>query len=120
MEFAQPGSSNPSLLKGILARRFRANPIFRLFRHTELAPEHQETFAGLAEDPDQFGVLVPASHAGLGVLAVDQDTARLFSGLKRPGPLPEACGAAGSIATTAGSPNSCWMESSRSSARVSS
>lgn len=90
MEFAQPGSSNPSLLKGILARRFRANPIFRLFRHTELAPEHQQTFAGLAEDPDQFGVLVPASHAGLGVLAVDQDTARLFSGLKRPGPLPEA------------------------------
>ena len=77
-------------LKNILHRRFRANPCFRLVEHRHLAAEQREALASLTEDPRHFGVLVPLSRTELGVQAVDNEAAALFSGLREPAELPRA------------------------------
>jgi hypothetical protein len=76
-------------IRSILDRRFRANPAFRLIGHELLPAAQQETFVGLAEDPDHYGVLVPCENVALGVHAVDRIAAHLYAALRTPGPLPD-------------------------------
>ncbi len=73
----------------LLERSLRANPAFELVLFDRLPPGERALLAGLARDPDHYGVLRPgAGGAGLGMKSVDRETALLFLTLGRPGPLP--------------------------------
>jgi hypothetical protein len=73
----------------VLARGFRANPLFELVLFDRLSPEERQTLAELRKDPDFYGILRPREASPvLGVKAVDRETALLFLTLREPGPLP--------------------------------
>ncbi|MFL6194774.1 MAG: hypothetical protein ACJ75H_11430 [Thermoanaerobaculia bacterium] len=72
----------------LLARDFRANPLYELVLWDRLEPGERQALAGLRGDPGFYGVLRPAGDRGLGARSVDRDTALLFLTLREPGPLP--------------------------------
>jgi hypothetical protein len=69
-------------------RSLRANPAFELVLFDRLPEGERRLLAGLARDPDHYGVLRPRGGSGLGMKAIDRETALLFLTLGRPGPLP--------------------------------
>jgi hypothetical protein len=72
----------------LLERPLRANPAFELVLFDRLSEGERRLLAGLARDPDHYGVLRPRHGSGLGIKAVDRETALLVLTLARPGPLP--------------------------------
>jgi hypothetical protein len=69
-------------------RRLRANPAFELVLFDRLPAPQRQALAGLARDPEHYGVLRPRRGSGLGLKSIDRETALLFLTLVRPGPLP--------------------------------
>jgi hypothetical protein len=70
-------------------RRLRANPAFELVLHDRLPAPDRRQLADLERDPEHYGVLRPRlPGSGLGLRAVDRETALLFLTLGLPGPLP--------------------------------
>jgi hypothetical protein len=82
---AAPPSPAPS---DLLELPLRANPAFRLVLFDRLPVGQRRQLAGLARDPDHYGVLRPRRGTGLGLKAIDRETALLFLTLARPAPLP--------------------------------
>jgi hypothetical protein len=91
-----PGGFPPGMIPmshwSSLDRELRANPAYELVLWDRLAPEERRALDRLPHDPDFYGILRPRSvdgaSAGLGVKAVDRDTALLFLTLRDPGLLP--------------------------------
>src|SRR5579864_9128849 len=84
-----PASPAPAPAPGdLLELPLRANPAFRLVLFDRLPAGQRRQLAGLARDPEHYGVLRPRRGTGLGLKAVDRETALLFLTLARPGPLP--------------------------------
>ncbi|MBV9850215.1 MAG: hypothetical protein JO250_11120 [Armatimonadetes bacterium] len=75
-------------LNNIAGAQFRANPQYRLTLFDRLPPEQQEWLRDLRNDPDHYGVLLPAEGIGRSIKAVCRETALLFFTLQEPGPLP--------------------------------
>jgi hypothetical protein len=72
----------------IAGATFRSSRRFRLVPR-ERAPRHvRAAVAGLADDVDFFGLLLPRSSVDRETKAVCHDTARLFEALRMPGELP--------------------------------
>ena len=71
------------------AARLRANPAYELVLYDRLSTEERRALAEAAKAPGFYGILRPHDGSGLGVKAVDRDTALLFLTLREPGPLPE-------------------------------
>jgi hypothetical protein len=69
-------------------RRLRANPALELVLFDRLPARQRLALAGLARDPELYGVLRPRRGSGLGLQAIDRETALLFLTLARPGLLP--------------------------------
>ncbi len=86
-------------------RRLRANRAFELVLFDRLPVAERQALAGLARDPEHYGVLRPRPASGLGLKAVDRETALLLLTLARPGPLPayvrDRLGEAGAAAMVA-------------------
>src|ERR1700726_3881856 len=74
--------------RDLLELPLRANPAFRLVLFDRLPAGQRRQLAGLAQDPEHYGVLRPRRGTGLGLKAVDRETALLFLTLARPAPLP--------------------------------
>lgn len=74
--------------RDLLEVPLRANPAFRLVLFDRLPAGQRRQLAGLARDPEHYGVLRPRRGTGLGWKAVDRETALLFLTLARPAPLP--------------------------------
>jgi hypothetical protein len=72
----------------LVERRLRANPAFELVLFDRLPAADRRRLAALAQDPDHYGVLRPRPGSGLGLKAVDRETALLVLTLAEPGPLP--------------------------------
>ena len=72
----------------LLELPLRANPAFRLVLFDRLPAGQRRQLAGLARDPEHYGVLRPRRGTGLGLKAIDRETALLFLTLARPAPLP--------------------------------
>jgi hypothetical protein len=68
--------------------RLRSNPRFGLVPFDRLPAVERETFHGLSEDPDCFGILVPPEASSLPVKSVSRDAALLFLSLREPACLP--------------------------------
>lgn len=76
-------------MQDLLGRAFRANPAYELALWDRLAPGERAALERLREDPDFYGILRPRGEgSGLGVKAVDRETALLFLTLREPGALP--------------------------------
>lgn len=73
-------------LRHILDRRFRANPAYELIPHDRLAAPDRTLLQGLADDPDQYGVLRPRN--GGSAKSVCKETALLFLTLGEAAKLP--------------------------------
>lgn len=71
-----------------LTRELRANAGYRLVVFDRLEPAERAALAGVAAEPDFYGVLRPVPGAALGIKAVDRETALLFLTLREAGPLP--------------------------------
>lgn len=86
-------------------RRLRANRAFELVLFDRLPAAERRALAGLTRDPEHYGVLRPRRASGLGLKAVDRETALLVLTLARPGPLPayvrDRLGEAGAAAVVA-------------------
>lgn len=67
---------------------FRANPAYELVLFDRLPIEQQELLSDLKQDPDLYGLLVPASGSGLVAKSVGHNAALLFLTLREPGSLP--------------------------------
>lgn len=80
----------PPRAPNIAGATFRLNPDLRLVPHQDLDRGQQAVFAGLAEDADHFGLVVPQSVPELGIRAVDHRTANLLGQLATPGSPPAA------------------------------
>ncbi len=78
----------PAVPRDLLELPLRANPAFRLVLFDRLPAGQRRQLAGLARDPEHYGVLRPRRGTGLGLKAVDRETALLFLTLARPAPLP--------------------------------
>jgi hypothetical protein len=72
----------------LLERELRANPAYRLVLFDRLDGAERAALAGLAGEPDFYGLLCPAPGSALGVKSVCRETALLFLTLREPGPLP--------------------------------
>ena len=72
----------------LLGRAFRANPQYELVLFDRLSEDERRRLAGFRRDPGFYGVLRPRGRRGMGVKAVDRETALLFLTLREPGPLP--------------------------------
>jgi hypothetical protein len=83
-----PSPPSPSAPRDLLELPLRANPAFRLVLFDRLPAGQRRQLAGLARDPEHYGVLRPRRGTGLGLKAVDRETALLFLTLARPAPLP--------------------------------
>jgi len=83
-----PSPPPPVAPRDLLELPLRANPAFRLVLFDRLPAGQRRQLAGLARDPEHYGVLRPRRGTGLGLKAVDRETALLFLTLARPGPLP--------------------------------
>jgi len=84
-----PASPAPAPAPGdLLELPLRANPAFRLVLFDRLPAGQRRQLAGLAGDPEHYGVLRPRRGTGLGLQAVDRETALLFLTLARPARLP--------------------------------
>src|ERR1700710_2880108 len=79
-------------MQDLLGRPFRANPAYELVLWDRLEPAERASLERLREDPELYGVLRPrreeAVQRGLGLKAVDRETALLFLTLREPGTLP--------------------------------
>jgi len=79
-------------MQDLLGRPFRANPAYELVLWDRLEPAERASLERLREDPELYGVLRPrreeAALRGLGLKAVDRETALLFLTLREPGALP--------------------------------
>jgi hypothetical protein len=84
----RPPAPPPPAPSDLLELPLRANPAFRLVLFDRLPAGQRRQLAGLARDPDHYGVLRPRRGTGLGWKAVDRETALLFLTLARPAPLP--------------------------------
>jgi hypothetical protein len=82
------GPPAPPPPRDLLELPLRANPAFRLVLFDRLPAGQRRQLAGLARDPEHYGVLRPRRGTGLGLKAVDRETALLFLTLARPAPLP--------------------------------
>jgi len=78
----------PPAQADLLELPLRANPAFRLVLFDRLPAGQRRQLAGLARDPEHYGVLRPRRGTGLGLKAIDRETALLFLTLARPAPLP--------------------------------
>jgi hypothetical protein len=85
---ASPTAATPAAPRDLLELPLRANPAFRLVLFDRLPAGQRRQLAGLARDPEHYGVLRPRRGTGLGLKAVDRETALLFLTLARPAPLP--------------------------------
>jgi len=78
--------------EAILRGSFRANPLYELVLYDRLTAGEREALADLRRDPGFYGVLRPPPGAerptGLGLKAVDRETALLLLTLREPAPLP--------------------------------
>jgi hypothetical protein len=83
-----PVPAPPPAPRDLLELPLRANPAFRLVLFDRLPAGQRRQLAGLARDPEHYGVLRPRRGTGLGLKAVDRETALLFLTLARPAPLP--------------------------------
>jgi hypothetical protein len=83
-----PAPPPPPVPRNLLDLPLRANPAFRLVLFDRLPAGQRRQLAGLARDPEHYGVLRPRRGTGLGLKAVDRETALLFLTLARPAPLP--------------------------------
>jgi hypothetical protein len=75
-------------MQALLDRELRANPRYEAVPFDRLAEAEKGALASLAAEPGFYGVLRPRSGRGLGVKAVDCDTALLYLTLGQPGRLP--------------------------------
>ena len=78
----------PTNLRPILDRVFRANPGYELVAYNRLPAEQQELFANLRRDSDFYGILRPKEGASLAVKSACHDTALLYYALQNPDTLP--------------------------------
>ncbi|HEV3075280.1 MAG TPA: hypothetical protein VHB47_12735 [Thermoanaerobaculia bacterium] len=85
---ASPPPAPPAAPRDLLELPLRANPAFRLVLFDRLPAGQRRQLAGIASDPEHYGVLRPRRGTGLGLKAVDRETALLFLTLARPAPLP--------------------------------
>ncbi len=76
-------------LKSFDESDFCANPAYTLVTFDALSPEQQRLLDSLSKSANFFGILYPHAQSGLGIKAVDRDTALLFLTLQRPGKLPD-------------------------------
>lgn len=76
------------LIDGIEDIYFRANPAYRLTLLEQLSENQRESVEDISKDPDFYAFLVPRQQSGLTIKSIDQDTALLYSTLKRPSVLP--------------------------------
>jgi hypothetical protein len=76
------------MMRALSETPLRANPAFELVLFDRLPAAERQLLAGLARDPEHYGVLRPRRGSGLGLKSVDRETALLFLTLARPGPLP--------------------------------
>jgi len=72
----------------LLGRVFRANPEYELVLFDRLSAGERHRLEGFRRDPGFYGVLRPRGRQGMGVKAVDRETALLFLTLREPGLLP--------------------------------
>ncbi len=72
----------------LLGRAFRANPEYELVLFDRLSAGERHRLEGFRRDPGFYGVLRPRGRQGMGVKAVDRETALLFLTLREPGLLP--------------------------------
>jgi hypothetical protein len=72
----------------LLGRAFRAHPGYELVLFDRLSEGERRRLEGFRRDPGFYGVLRPRDGQGMGVKAVDRETALLFLTLREPGPLP--------------------------------
>jgi hypothetical protein len=85
---AVPAAPETRAQRELLELPLRANPAFRLVLFDRLPAGQRRQLAELARDPEHYGVLRPRRGSGLGLKAVDRETALLFLTLGRPAPLP--------------------------------
>ncbi|HXO43436.1 MAG TPA: hypothetical protein VN999_18445 [Thermoanaerobaculia bacterium] len=85
---AAPAQASATAPRDLLELPLRANPAFRLVLFDRLPAGQRRQLADLARDPEHYGVLRPRRGTGLGLKAVDRETALLFLTLARPAPLP--------------------------------
>jgi hypothetical protein len=71
-----------------LARPLRASARYDLVLYDRLPEAERRALAEMARSPGFYGILRPREGSGLGLKAVDRDTALLFLTLREPGPLP--------------------------------
>lgn len=76
-------------LKSVDGLDFCANPAYTLVSFDALPPEQQRVLDRLRKGTNFFGILHPREKSGLGIKAVDRDTALLFLTLQHPGRLPD-------------------------------
>jgi hypothetical protein len=68
--------------------RVRSNPRLQLIPQDRLEPRALDEFRSLCEDPDFFGILLPAADSKLPAKSVSRDAALLFLALAEPACLP--------------------------------
>jgi hypothetical protein len=68
--------------------RFRASRAYEFVPFEHLSRDQQTALAGLRDDPDCYGVLVPRPGSGRTIKTLCRDSALLFRTLREPGPLP--------------------------------
>src|SRR4051812_31149235 len=71
-----------------LARPLRASARYDLVLYDRLPEAERRALAEAARSPGFYGILRPQEGSGLGLKAVDRDTALLFLTLREPGSLP--------------------------------
>src|SRR5436309_14700193 len=76
-------------LKSFDGSDFCANPAYKLVQFDALPPEQQHLLDRLRKDANFFGILLPREQSGLGIKAVDRDTALLFLTLQHSARLPD-------------------------------
>ncbi len=68
--------------------RLRSNPHLRLIPYDRLPSGDRDTFKGLSQDPDFYGILAPPEGSVLPAKSVSRDAALLFLALREPACLP--------------------------------
>src|ERR1700724_723092 len=85
---AAPPPAPPAAPRDLLELPLRANPAFRLVLFDRLPAGQRRQLAGMASDPEHYGVLRPRRGTGRGPQGGGRETAPLFLPLARPAPLP--------------------------------
>jgi hypothetical protein len=85
--------SSPSVeldlqFRNILDSSFRLNPAFELVKREKLTQDQLDHFGALFQNQEYYGLLISTVMPELGVLAVNHNSAALFSKLQKAGNLP--------------------------------